>query len=142
MLCYGVENATTLALNPPVDKVWPALTRCIQVAPATTTKYTLTARNAAGAAASQTVALDVGPPKAKFLDISINSKEVKPGEQVSFCFKAQNAVTVRGGPGKFMRNDASHDCLIDRPKHTTTYKMTITGAGGDRDEAEITVTVR
>ena len=45
-LCYGVVNANDVRLDPPVDKVWPSLSRCFDVAPAKTTHYTLTAEGA------------------------------------------------------------------------------------------------
>jgi hypothetical protein len=45
-LCYGVVNAKEVRLDPPVEKVWPSLSRCFDVAPARTTHYTLTAEGA------------------------------------------------------------------------------------------------
>jgi hypothetical protein len=43
MVCYGVLNATSVKLDPPVERVWPALSRCFDFAPARNTRYTLTA---------------------------------------------------------------------------------------------------
>src|SRR5580704_10728614 len=45
-LCYGVVNAKEIRLDPPVEKVWPSMSRCFDVAPAKTTHYTLTAESA------------------------------------------------------------------------------------------------
>ena len=45
-VCYSVVNATALRLDPPVKRVWPALSRCFEVTPATSTRYTLTAEDA------------------------------------------------------------------------------------------------
>lgn len=45
-LCYGAVNAKEVRLDPPVEKVWPSLSRCFDVAPARTTHYTLTAEGA------------------------------------------------------------------------------------------------
>ena len=42
-LCYDVVNANEVRLDPPVDKVWPSLSRCFDVAPTKTTHYTLSA---------------------------------------------------------------------------------------------------
>ena len=58
-LCYGVVNAKTVTLDPPVDRVWPALTRCIEIKPARNTTYTLTATDAAGHSVQQSVAVEV-----------------------------------------------------------------------------------
>ena len=45
-LCYGVVNANEVRLDPPVEKVWPSLSRCFDVAPTKTTHYTLSAEGA------------------------------------------------------------------------------------------------
>ena len=43
LVCYGVVNAASVRLDPPVELVWPAVSRCFEVAPVRKTKYTLTA---------------------------------------------------------------------------------------------------
>jgi hypothetical protein len=59
LLCYGVVNATAVRLDPPVETVWPAVSRCFEVKPAKTTKYTLTAEDADRTTASESVAVVV-----------------------------------------------------------------------------------
>ena len=141
-LCYGVEHATAVRIDPPVASVWPAFTRCFPVAPKETTTYTLTAEDTRGRTVSRAVTITLTAPKPHFGDLSISAREVKPGQQVTFCFKARNATSVRGGPGHFLRGGSpAADCLADTPRQTTSYKLTITGAGGQTDEASITVTV-
>ncbi len=46
LLCYGVVNAKSVRLDPPVDNVWPSVSRCFEVIPTKTTRYTLTAEAA------------------------------------------------------------------------------------------------
>ena len=58
-LCYGVNAAKEVRLDPPVADVWPSRTRCVQVAPRSDTTYTLTARDAGGHSLSQSVLLRV-----------------------------------------------------------------------------------
>jgi hypothetical protein len=58
-LCYDVDNAKTVTLDPPVAEVWPSHTRCFDVSPKKTTDYTLTIADSSGKAASQTVHLEV-----------------------------------------------------------------------------------
>ncbi len=58
-LCYGVANAKTVALEPAVERVWPALSRCIEISPAHDTEYTLTAKDDAGHSRQQTLAVQV-----------------------------------------------------------------------------------
>jgi hypothetical protein len=42
-ICYGVVNATAVRLDPPVERLWPALSRCFEVKPPKSIRYTLTA---------------------------------------------------------------------------------------------------
>src|SRR5690348_137084 len=52
-LCYGVDNATKVTLEPPIEKVWPAQARCFAIRPASTATYTLTAWDDRGRSASK-----------------------------------------------------------------------------------------
>src|SRR4051794_30163154 len=45
-LCYGVNGAKTVRLEPAAAEVWPALSRCFQVSPVRDTEYKLTAEDA------------------------------------------------------------------------------------------------
>ncbi len=47
-LCYGVNGAKTVRMDPPAGEVWPALSRCLQVSPRRDTEYKLTADDGAG----------------------------------------------------------------------------------------------
>ncbi len=48
-LCYGVVNATTLKIDPPVgEPVKPTNRHCVDIAPKQTTTYTITASNGKG----------------------------------------------------------------------------------------------
>jgi hypothetical protein len=56
-LCYGVVNAVSVKLDPPVEALKPTYRHCLDIAPKKTTTYTLTAFNAAGK--SKSVSLEV-----------------------------------------------------------------------------------
>jgi hypothetical protein len=48
-LCYGVVNATTLKIDPPVgEPVKPTNRHCLEITPKQTTTYTMTASNDKG----------------------------------------------------------------------------------------------
>jgi hypothetical protein len=47
-LCYGVVNAKTVKLDPPVEAITPSVRHCMDIAPKKTTTYTITADNGAG----------------------------------------------------------------------------------------------
>lgn len=61
LVCYGVVNAVAMRLDPPVEKVWPALSRCFNVAPKSTTRYTLTAEGANHKSVSESLEIPVKP---------------------------------------------------------------------------------
>ena len=61
IVCYGVVNATTLRLDPPVEKVWPAVSRCFNVTPANSTRYTLTAEDSRHTTVSESIEISVKP---------------------------------------------------------------------------------
>ena len=148
LLCYGVENARTVRLSPPVERVWPAATRCFEVIPPHTTTYTLTAEDKDGQAATQSVVIEVGPARPKLIDVSVSKLEVDPGELVTVCFKAQNATNFDGGALKPLTvgqgqviNTPEQGCFGDRPRKTTAYVVKVTGPGGE-DSEKVTVTVK
>jgi len=138
-----VDNALTVRIDPPVESLKPALTRCISVTPTETTTYILTAEGPDKKPVSQSVTVNMTGPLPHFVDLSISKKEVAAGEQISFCFKATNAVKVSGGPGRFLSGGLPKgDCLVDHPQKTTTYSLKIENSGGQTDEDSITVKVR
>ena len=59
LLCYSVINAKSVRLDPPVEDVWPSLSRCFNVSPAKTTRYTFTAESASGESASRSFEVKV-----------------------------------------------------------------------------------
>lgn len=143
LLCYGVEGAASVRIDPPVEQLSPALTRCFEVTPTETTEYKLTAEGRGGDTTSQSVTVQVGGARPKLFDLSINKTAVGAGEQVNFCFQSRNATTVRGKPGKFLRGgNAAKDCLTDKPEKTTTYEIVVANAQGMTDSASMTVEVR
>ncbi|MCU1241342.1 MAG: hypothetical protein JWO71_2068 [Candidatus Acidoferrum typicum] len=58
-LCYGVANAKVVKLDPQPNAVWPSYARCVNVSPAKTTTYTLTASDASGNTISQSLQVSV-----------------------------------------------------------------------------------
>jgi hypothetical protein len=58
-LCYGVANVSEVRIEPDVEAITPSLSRCVEIEPGKTTTYTLTAKDSAGATASQQVEVTV-----------------------------------------------------------------------------------
>ena len=48
VLCYGVSNATQVKIEPGIEPIKPAVSRCLGVFPKQTTTYTLKAEDAKG----------------------------------------------------------------------------------------------
>lgn len=143
LLCYGVESAASVRIEPPVEKLSPALTRCFEVTPNAPTTYTLIAEGRNGGAARQSITVDVGGARPVLFDLSVNAPSVKPGQLVSFCYQSKNATSVKGGPGKFQRGGkVDKDCLVDQPSKTTTYEIVVSNAQGLTDRANMTVEVK
>lgn len=59
LLCYGVSNAKTVRIEPPVEGVSPSLSRCVEVEPGRTTEYKLYAGDDSGNTVEQTISVQV-----------------------------------------------------------------------------------
>jgi len=142
LVCYGVDNATEVRLDPSVERVWPAIARCFDFIPTKEVKFTLTAARGAEQV-SQSITINPGPPAVKLLEVSINKVEVAKGEVITVCFKARNAVRVAIRPGDWINpHNSALGCVSDYPQRTTTYTIAATGAGGDRDTEHVTAKVK
>lgn len=58
-LCYGLENAKTVKLDPPIAQIKPSYRNCLEIAPKTTTTYTITADDGKGHTKSESLTVRV-----------------------------------------------------------------------------------
>ena len=58
-ICYGIVDAKTVKIDPPVEQLKPSYLHCFEVRPKQTTTYTITAADAAGHTASQQLTIQV-----------------------------------------------------------------------------------
>jgi len=58
-LCYGVYGAKSVRLDPPVQAIEPSVAHCLDISPAKTTVYTLTAIDEAGQGQTQQLTVHV-----------------------------------------------------------------------------------
>jgi len=58
-LCYGVANAKTVKIEPPVGETWPSMSRCVDVEPKKDTTYVITAADAEGHSDTAQLAIKV-----------------------------------------------------------------------------------
>ena len=59
LLCYGVSNAKTVRIDPGVEPLKPSISRCLEIAPAADTRYTLAAEDESGHTATTSVLVRV-----------------------------------------------------------------------------------
>jgi len=143
LLCYGVENASAVRLDPPVEKVWAAMSRCFEITPAQTSTYALTAESADGQSVSKSVTVQVGPAAPKILSVTLSAQQIASGDIVTICYEAENATAVRVTPSDLSgQNSPSKGCVTVKPKVTTTYTVTAKGTGGQSDTESAVIKVR
>jgi hypothetical protein len=58
-ICYGVNDAESVNIEPPVAQLHPAVSHCIEVSPLRDTDYKLIARDRAGHLATQNLTIRV-----------------------------------------------------------------------------------
>jgi hypothetical protein len=58
-LCYGVVNAKSVRLDPPVEQIKPSYHHCLEITPKKTTTYTITADDGAGHTKSESLTIQV-----------------------------------------------------------------------------------
>jgi len=60
-ICYGVNAAKSVRIDPPVEQLHPAVSHCLQVSPRRNTEYKLTVADSAGHTLSQSLTIQVAP---------------------------------------------------------------------------------
>ena len=58
-LCYGVVNAASVKIDPPVEQIKPSYRHCMDISPRKTTTYTITASDSAGHTKSVSLTVQV-----------------------------------------------------------------------------------
>ena len=142
LVCYGVENASTVWMEPPRQELSAALARCVEVFPGADTTYKLTAQGADGKPVTRELKLTVGAPRAKIVNVNISAVEVKAGELVSVCYTVEHARAVTIDPLRFRGGSTAKGCTTDQPKKSTTYTISALGTSGDKDQEQVTVHVK
>jgi hypothetical protein len=147
VLCYGVSNARSVRIDPPVEGVSPSLTRCVEIRPRGETRYTLTAEGSDGQVVSQSVTVRIGTdtatlPKITSFQIDGRHKDYTGQTVFSLSFAAQNADEVSISPPVFPTlHGAPSGQFSVRPEKTTTYTLSAKGKNGHIAQKQLTVNV-
>lgn len=151
-LCYGLENAASVRIEPPVEQLKPGYNRCIDVTPARTTSYRLVAEGVDGGtlsesvtvqvvAASRTPAVVAEAPKL-FTLIFASATEVGPGQPATLCYGAPEASIVTVEPAVQELKPVKRFCFTVTPTQTTTYVLKAESNSGRRETERLTIKVR
>jgi hypothetical protein len=142
LVCYGVENAAAVWMEPPRHELSAAVARCVEVSPVADTTYKLTVQGEDGTALTRELQVKVGAAKARIVNVNVSALEVKAGDLVSLCYIVENARAVTVGPIGFRAGSAAKGCTSDQPAKSTTYTISAIGAAGDQDQERVTVRVK
>ncbi|MCZ2077632.1 MAG: hypothetical protein LC130_21835 [Bryobacterales bacterium] len=150
-ICYGVENATAVEINPLVDELRPAFNRCFQVSPRQTTTYTLTATGAGTSTASLVINVS-GTAAAKggasaqksqmILFFLTSTPSVPAGLPATLCYGVTGAAKVSITPPGPVLEPSERHCFTVKPATTTTYTLTAFKKDGASELQRLTVAVR
>jgi hypothetical protein len=147
VLCYGVANAKSVRLDPPVESISPSLNRCIEVRPKIETRYTLTAEGSIGQSVSESVTVRVGADQStlpRITSFQIDGKQKDYAGQTIFTlsFGVQNAEEVSIEPAAFPPlHGAPTGQFSVKPEKTTTYTLIAKGKNGHVARQQLTVEV-
>ena len=141
LICYGVRNATSVRIEPPVENLTPAVNRCFFVDPQQDTTYKLVAEGADGGQVSESFRVRVKPAPAAILMFATSERQIPRGEAVTLCYGVAHASAVRLEPNGWHTSSDREELHSLLPEGHGTYTLVATGDGGT-DRKAFSVTVR
>lgn len=145
VICYGVVNARSVRMEPPLDGVAVSLNKCVAVTGERATRYTLIAEGNDGTTVSESFVLGVHAdpytlPKVTSFRV-VNKTLNYVGDPVYLLsYTAANPEEVSFDPPVFRTlKRAPYGSFYVAPKTTTTYTLTVIGKRGHRDTAQLTL---
>jgi hypothetical protein len=152
--CYGVEDAVSVRLEPPVEEIRPLTSKCVWFKPSGSMKLTLIATGAGGEEARESIDITVrtGAPSSTetpaasaasgIIETFIaTATTVSPGGGSTICYVLREPATLTMQPASGDLGSDLKKCVLVRPKVTTKYTLTARG-GGRSDSASVTVRVQ
>jgi hypothetical protein len=141
-LCYEVENAISVTIEPNIGERKPATKECLTVTAEKTTTYTLTAIGPDGKTTTQVVTLTVDVPALARIARFEVSRDNGPGGandvQFRLCYEVRNAQHAEiDNNGGAVVLDEPH-CQRIKPEQVTTYTLSATGSDGRTVSQQVT----
>jgi hypothetical protein len=141
-ICYGVENAKSVRLEPPIANVWPTVNRCFWAEARQDTTYKLIAEGFDGTSTSESFSIHVTPTPPSITFMAVSHKEIQKGDAVTVCYGVANTKTVKLQPINWPLPAIAKNCVRFYPPASLNYKLIATGAGGEVDSDRFSVKVR
>ncbi len=147
-VCYIVENAKSVRIEPAAPGRTPPSNWCFQVSPLHDTEYRLMAQTPDGRTLSEKLMLRVrapgepapSAPAGPRIDyFRADRSEVASGESVSFCYAVHDAEEVKITPAIVPFDLPARGCFAYVPKQAGTYTLSARNSAGS---ATASVTVR
>lgn len=142
IVCYGVENARAVRIDPPVEQLEPSRNRCFSISPERTTTYKLTATGQDGREASESFTVNVVPAPPRILFVALSAREAKRGELFTMCYGVKNASDVRLDPLGWKLEPVEKNCRMWYPVQTMKYTLTVSSPDGRKDQEKFTIKVK
>jgi len=142
LVCYGVRNARSVRIEPPVESLTPARTRCFFVEPHEDTTYRLVAEGADGSRATESFEIRVkrAPPEIRMFAVS--EKKIVRGDAVTVCYGVAHALAVRLDPDGWALPPVTQNCARIYPRVTGTFTLVATGVDGRTERMKFSVAVK
>ncbi len=139
-ICYGVEDAQSVRMEPPEVELGLSRNRCFAVSPKQNTTYLLIAKGTDGQEVQQPFPVRVvAAPQAVQLIRSFDVMPAKAGLSVNLCYQTKGAVSLTLTPALAPVEPAEHPLCVPVPiTQQTTFLLTATDAAGNVDRMQVT----
>jgi hypothetical protein len=130
IVCYGVENAVAVRLEPPVEEVRPVLNRCFSIAPEKTTTYHFSATGKNGEEVSAEFTLPVNPAPPFITMFATSERKIRRGEFFTICYGVEHATSVLLQPLGLNLPAVPKNCVKTVPAVSMKFTLIAQGAQG------------
>jgi hypothetical protein len=147
LICYGVLNAKSVRMEPPVADLTPAVNRCVGVTETRNTRYTLIAEGNDGQTISASFELaahadEDSLPKITRFDVADRKPDYSGRMVYMIVFAQTNGQEISIDPPAFRTlHGAPTGQFYVAPQTTTTYTLTVTGKFGHKAQKTLTLEV-
>lgn len=141
IVCYGVENAKSVTLDPPVEEVRPVFSRCFDIHPTATATYRFTATGDKGEKVTAQFTLPVKPAPPFIFMFTTSEKKIRRGDRFTICYGVRYAEKVKLDPIGWNLPPVPKNCVMLWPSTSMKLTMTATGTAGMTDKATASVEV-